>query len=146
MRWSGVAAVAAFCVLLGIGSAAHAERRSVAVAVANVRGGPGTGHPVLWQVERFFPVAVLQRRDGWCYCSDYQGDRGWLHCDLLNAAETVVTRKVTCNVRSGPGTSHAVRFTVDDGIAFKVLGRQGRWINIVHSDGDRGWIHASLVW
>jgi SH3-like domain-containing protein len=27
-----------------------------------------------------------------------------------------------------------------------VVKREGDWISIVHSDGDKGWIHKNLVW
>ncbi|MGD8470221.1 MAG: SH3 domain-containing protein, partial [Desulfobacteraceae bacterium] len=59
---------------------------------------------------------------------------------------TVITNNDACNIRSGPGTSHKILFTVEKGIPFKVLKRQGSWIHIEHADGDKGWIHKSLVW
>jgi SH3-like domain-containing protein len=36
--------------------------------------------------------------------------------------------------------------TVEDGVPFRILRKKGRWIHIEHADGDRGWIHDSLVW
>jgi len=27
-----------------------------------------------------------------------------------------------------------------------VLTRKGNWIQVRHADGDKGWIHKSLVW
>ena len=36
--------------------------------------------------------------------------------------------------------------SVQDGIPFKVISRKGQWVHIEHADGDRGWIHKSLVW
>jgi SH3-like domain-containing protein len=27
-----------------------------------------------------------------------------------------------------------------------VLKREGRWIQVEHADGDKGWLHDSLVW
>jgi len=35
---------------------------------------------------------------------------------------------------------------VDSGVPFKVLTRKGNWIQVRHADGDKGWIHKSLVW
>jgi SH3-like domain-containing protein len=31
-------------------------------------------------------------------------------------------------------------------VPFKVLDRKGEWLHVEHADGDRGWIHSSLVW
>jgi len=45
-----------------------------------------------------------------------------------------------------PGTKEKILFTVEKGIPFKVLKSKGHWLNVEHADGDRGWIHDSLVW
>jgi len=37
-------------------------------------------------------------------------------------------------------------FTVERGVPFKVLKRNGNWIRIEHADGEIGWIYNSLVW
>ena len=60
--------------------------------------------------------------------------------------ETIVVRKDKCNIRSGPGTKYNVTFIAEKGIPFKVINRKKSWIQIEHADGDRGWIHKSLVW
>jgi SH3-like domain-containing protein len=31
-------------------------------------------------------------------------------------------------------------------VPFKVLEQKGNWFHIMHADGDKGWIHDSLVW
>lgn len=126
--------------------AAAAERYSVSSRLANIRSGPGTNHDKLWQVWRYYPIRVLNKKGSWYYFKDYEGDEGWIHKSLLSKTETVITVKKKCNVRSGPGTKNAILFTVSDGISFKVLKRKGNWIHVEHADGDKGWIHKSLVW
>lgn len=61
-------------------------------------------------------------------------------------AERLAVSAPVANIRSGPGTSHNILFTVEKGIPFKVLKSEGSWIYIEHSDGDKGWIHKALVW
>ena len=61
-------------------------------------------------------------------------------------AERLSVSSDTANIRSGPSTKNKILFSVDKGIPFKILNRKGRWIEIQHADGDKGWIHASLVW
>jgi SH3-like domain-containing protein len=77
---------------------------------------------------------------------DFEGDRGWIHDSLLDDVKAVVVKNNKCNVRSGPGTDKTIRFTVDKGVPFKVLEKKGKWIHVMHADGDQGWIHQSLVW
>ena len=125
---------------------AYAERLAVSAPVANIRSGPGTRHNVLWKVEKYFPLLVIDKSGEWYHFKDFEGDTGWVHNSLVRKIPAVITKNDTCNIRSGPGTNHQILFTVEKGIPFKVLKRQGSWIHIEHSDGDKGWIHKALVW
>ncbi|MFO7838055.1 MAG: SH3 domain-containing protein [Desulfosalsimonadaceae bacterium] len=135
-------------ILLLATAAAAAERMAVSVSVANIRSGPGSGHEVLWQAEKYTPVKVLDRDQSgeWCYFEDYEGTRAWLHENLLRKMDTVITKTGLCNIRSGPGTGQDVVFQAQEGVPFKVLDRKGDWIRMRHADGDTGWIHKKLVW
>jgi len=119
---------------------------SVKTDIANIRSGPNTNDPVIWQVEMYHPLNVIQKQGDWYLFEDFEGDRGWIHQSLLSDIETVIVKKDNCNVRSGPGTGNDIRFTVDKGVPFKVIEKQGQWLHVVHADGDKGWIHRSLVW
>jgi SH3-like domain-containing protein len=131
---------------LGTGALAAEERLSVSVPVANVRSGPDTSYSIIWRVEQYYPVVVVKQADSWCLFRDFEGDEGWLHKSLLDKTPSVITRNDQCNVRSGPGTNFDVLFTVEKGVPFKVIKRDGHWIYVEHADGDRGWIHDSLLW
>jgi SH3-like domain-containing protein len=126
--------------------AANAERLTVSAPVANIRSGPGTDHNVLWKVEQYFPIFVIEKSGEWYRFEDFEGDKGWVHQSLVGKIPAVITKKDTSNIRSGPGTTHQVLFSVEKGIPFKVLKRENNWIQIEHADGDKGWIHKSLVW
>ena len=125
---------------------ANAERLSVSAPIANIRSGPGTKHEVLWKVEKFFPFLVIDKSGEWYRFEDFEGDKGWVHKSLVNKTPAIITRNDACNIRSGPGTGSKIIFTVEKGIPFKVLKREGSWIHLEHADGDKGWIHKSLVW
>jgi SH3-like domain-containing protein len=132
--------------VLGGVSLAQAERLSVKAPVANVRSGPNTTDPVIWQVEKYHPLDIIGKQGKWRLFQDFEGDRGWIHDSLLDDVKAVVVKNNKCNVRSGPGTDKTIRFTVDKGVPFKVLEKKGKWIHVMHADGDQGWIHQSLVW
>jgi SH3-like domain-containing protein len=135
-----------FNLVLGITGIAWAERLSVNVDIANVRAGPDNNEMVIWQVEKYYPLNVIQTKAGWCLFEDFEGDRGWISKALLDNTRSVIVKNENCNVRSGPGTDTDIRFTVDRGVPFKVLDEKGDWLHVVHADGDQGWIHRSLVW
>jgi len=135
-----------FFLLLAFASAASAERLTVGVSVANIRSGPGENYDILWSVEKYHPLNVFQKSGQWYHVRDFEGDEGWIHKPLLQNISSVITTKENCNIRSGPDTNFEISFTVEKGVPFKVLKREGSWIYIQHADGDKGWIYESLVW
>lgn len=140
---SGVLVGILFILATGI---CWAERMAVKVPKANVRHGPGTQYDILWEVEKYYPVKVLETAGEWCRFRDFENDKGWIYKPLLDQTPTVITFKKKCNVRSGPGTQYKIAFTAVKGIPFKVLKRKDNWIQVIHADGDQGWIYKSLVW
>ncbi len=122
------------------------ERMSVKAEIANVRSGPGIADPMLWQVERYHPLLVIEKKEGWYRFKDFEGDEGWISATLLDTTPTVIVKVARSNVRTGPGTEYPVKFTAERGIPFKILRTQGDWIEIEHGDGDKGWIAKTLVW
>lgn len=123
-----------------------AQRLTVKTDIANIRSGPGINYDVLWQVEKYHPLMILNSNGQWYHFRDFEGDEGWIHLSLLGEIPSVITKSEKCNVRSGPGTEYKILFTVEKGIPFSVLTRKANWIRIQHADGDKGWIHKSLVW
>ena len=49
------------------------------------------------------------------------------------------------NVRSGPGTQHAVIWQVEKYYPFEVLKKEKKWYYFKDFEGDHGWLHESLV-
>ena len=141
-----VQSIIIFLLIMLLAGVASAERLAVSAPVANIRSGPGTNHEVIWKVQKYFPIRVIEKSGEWYHFEDFEGDRGWVHQSLVGKISTVITNNDACNIRSGPGTSHTIILTVEKGIPFKVLEREGSWIHIEHADGDKGWIYESLVW
>jgi SH3-like domain-containing protein len=127
-------------------AAAMAERLTVTATIANVRSGPGSKYDIMWKVEKYYPILVIEKKGEWYHFKDFEDDKGWVYKKLVSKLDAVITKKNKCNIRSGPGTKNKILFTVEMGIPFKVIKRQGRWLHIEHADKDRGWIHDSLVW
>jgi len=126
---------------------AYAKRMSVRAPKANVRSGPGVNYEVIWQVEKFYPVNIIEINGTWYLFSDFEGDKGWIHKSYVDDTESVIiSREGQNNVRNGPGIKEEVIFQVEKGVPFKVLKREGRWINVEHIDGDKGWVYDTLVW
>ena len=125
---------------------AEAQRMAVTSSVANIRSGPGTQYQIMWKIEKYHPIQVIETSGAWYQFRDFENDRGWIHKSLTGDTPTVITNRDECNIRSGPGTDHQIIFKVEKGIPFKVIGRKDKWIHLEHADRDRGWIHSNLVW
>jgi SH3-like domain-containing protein len=123
-----------------------AERLAVTASIANIRSGPGTNNVIIWKVEKDHPIETIEKKGNWYHFRDFEKDKGWIHKSLVGKVKTVITKKNNCNIRTGPGTKYKIIFTVEKGIPFRVLKRQGVWIKIKHADGDQGWIHNTLLW
>lgn len=134
------------CIFSGLSPAAAAERLAVKADTANIRSGPGLDNDVLWQIEKYHPLVVIENKGAWIKFKDFEEDVGWIHRSLVDDSDTIIVKANNCNVRSGPGTQFDVAFTVNKGVPFQVLERQKRWIKIKHADGDAGWIFNALVW
>lgn len=60
-------------------------------------------------------------------------------------AERMAVIGTTGNVRSGPGTEHAVIWQVEKYHPIEVIKVSGSWYQFEDFDKDIGWIHKSLV-
>lgn len=64
--------------------------------------------------------------------------------EIASAAATVESTRA--NVRKGPGTSHKILTTLDQGHVLLPLERKGRWLRVgIEGKTFVGWIHDSLV-
>ena len=138
--------ISLFFLIILFCSSAGADRLTIIAPLANIRSGPDTKNDILWKVEKYYPIFVIETSKSWYHFRDFEDDRGWVHKSLVDKVPAVITKKDLCNIRSGPSTQEKILFSVEKGIPFKVLNREGRWLHIEHADGDKGWIHNSLVW
>ena len=49
----------------------------------NIRSGPGTQYDVVFVVDRGIPFKVLDRKDKWLHIQHADGDKGWIHDNLV---------------------------------------------------------------
>lgn len=60
-------------------------------------------------------------------------------------ANMVSVKGSTLNMRSGPGTQHAVVWELKQGYPLQVQKRQGQWLQVRDFEGDTGWVARSLT-
>lgn len=141
----GIAAIVACAALL---TAAHAQAEILSVQVerARFREGPGTAHDILFTADRYFPVRVLERKGGWVKVVDFEDEQAWVSRKLLGPREAVVVSVEKTNVRGGPGLKHEVVTRAEYGVVFRVVEREGRWLQIGTRREVVGWVRDDMTW
>ncbi|MBF0509129.1 MAG: SH3 domain-containing protein [Deltaproteobacteria bacterium] len=125
---------------------AYAQNLAAKADQTPVRSGPGENHRTLYLAGQYYPFRPVKQSGEWVNVVDFEGETGWVHQTAVDAAETVIVRINLANVRLGPGVDYPVVFTCRRGATFKILGKEGIWLNVLHKDGDMGWISRNMIW
>ncbi|HHH26895.1 MAG TPA: hypothetical protein ENK57_00885 [Polyangiaceae bacterium] len=143
---SNMLAVAAALILSAASHRASAEILCVKVPTANFRSGPGTSHDIVFKADKFFPVKILEKKDGWAKVRDFEKEVAWVATRLLGDRDAVVIKVKKGNLRKEPDMKGELVGHVGYGEAFRVVERKGKWLKIATAEKTLGWIHESLGW
>ncbi len=120
---------------------------SVSGNTVNMRSGPSTQNPILWELKRGYPLRVIRRQGNWLEVSDFENDRGWVARSLVGNAPHHVVKSRTANIRRGPGTNHAIVGKADYGDVLRTREKRAGWVRVEHTaSGTTGWVSGGLLW
>jgi len=133
------------------GQAAGITMVSVAGEKVNLRKGPSTQYPIIWELGKGFPLRVVSSKGNWLKVSDFESDVGWIYKKLVSRKAHLVVKtnknsKARINIRSGPGTKYKIVGKAEYGVVFETLKRGNGWVKVRHDTGLTGWIKRSLLW
>ena len=135
------------CLATLFNTAANAQSMvSVKGSTLNMRSGPGTNAPVLWELKKGYPLQVTQRKGNWLQVRDFEGDTGWVARSLTGRTPHHVVRSKVANVRSGPGTRFRVVGKAEYGELLKTQEKRAGWVKVKRAEGTSGWIARQLLW
>lgn len=143
---SNILAVAAALMFSATSALASAETLCVKVPTANFRAGPGTTHDIVFKADKFFPVQILEKKDGWAKVRDFEKEVAWVAARLLGDRDSVVIKVDKGNLREEPNLKGELVGHVGYGEAFRIVERKGKWLKVATADKTLGWIHQSLGW
>jgi len=124
----------------------HARMVSVAGRKINMRSGPGATYAVLWQLGQGYPLQVIETKGKWLKVTDFEGDVGWVHNNLLGREPHLIVKKERIDIRNGPGENYKITGKANYGVVFRTLTRKKGWVKIKHEDGLEGWVQRDLLW
>ena len=133
------------------GQAAGMTMVSVSGEKVNLRKGPSTSDPIIWELGKGFPLKVVGSKGSWYKVSDFENDVGWIYKNLVSRKPHLIVKvnknsKDQINIRSGPGTKYQVVGKAQYGVVFETLQRKSGWVKVRHETGFTGWIKRSLLW
>ena len=133
------------------GQAAGMTMVSVSGEKVNLRKGPSTSSPIIWELGKGFPLKVVGSKGSWYKVSDFENDVGWIYKNLVSRKPHLIVKvnknsKDQINIRSGPGTAYQVVGKAQYGVVFETLQRKSGWVKVRHETGFTGWIKRSLLW
>lgn len=122
------------------------EMVSIAGSTVNMREEPSLESPVLWELQRGYPLQVTERRGNWLAVKDYEDDTGWVASSLTSEEPHHIVKSQTLNLRKGPGTEHEIVAELARGELLKTLEKRDDWVRVERYDGATGWVSRRLVW
>jgi len=133
------------------GQASGITMVSVAGEKVNLRKGPSTQYPIIWELGKGFPLRVVTSKGNWLKVSDFESDVGWIYKNLVSRKPYLIVNKnknskARINIRSGPGTNYKIVGQAEYGVVFETLQRGEGWVKVRHDTGLTGWVKRSLLW
>jgi SH3-like domain-containing protein len=119
---------------------------SVKGSMLNMRSGPGTNTEVLWELQRGYPLQVVQRKNRWAQVRDFEGDTGWVAASLTGRTPHHIVKVNNANVRKGPGTQYRIVGKASYGELVRTKEKRSGWVRVERPSGSSGWISKKLLW
>lgn len=127
-------------------SLASAEILSVKGTSANFREKPTETAKIKFSADKFYPVEIIDKKNGWAHVRDFEGEEAYVAERLLAKQASVVISSDKANIREAPNTASDVLFKAEKGEVFKIEERKEHWLKVVDSRGDGGWIRDDMTW
>jgi SH3-like domain-containing protein len=111
-----------------------------------MRSGPGTGHEVLWVLNKGYPLKVLRRQGRWLEVQDFENDKGWVARALTGRTPHHVVKSRIVNIRKGPGTGYPIIGQAEYGEVLRTRSKRRDWVQVERAEGQPGWVAKRLLW
>lgn len=137
----------------GVGAAA-ADSSSAAGIVStawgalNVRSTAGTSGTVLTKLQRGTYVTLMEKSGSWWRVEYGQSQYGYVgasYIKTVSGTHTAAVSSYSLNVRSGAGTSYAVKSVLQNGKTVVVLSASGGWCRILYNGTQTGYVSAAYL-
>ncbi|MFD2369824.1 SH3 domain-containing protein [Brevibacillus sp. GCM10020057] len=124
----------------------------------NLRSEANTTSAILGTLPLGSTLTVLEKQGEWYHVQTQEGKTGWVAGWLVTVSDAgtspqtpapsgpyVTTINPDTNIRSGPGTEHAVVSHAQPGEKYAIVSKNGDWFQVTLGNGETGYIAGWLV-
>ena len=115
----------------------------------NVRSSPTTHSAVLTTLKKGSHITLIAKDGAWWKVDYGKNQYGYCHSDYITIIQgtpaTVATRSGNLNVRTGPGTSYAIRTQLAKGETVLRLSSQNGWSRILYHGTQTGYVSDAYL-
>ena len=133
---------------IAAGETAQAGQVTVSWGSLNVRSAASSSGAVLASLPKGSYVTLISKSGSWWQVEYAAGKYGYCHADYIRTlSATAATAQVSSslNIRTGPGTSHAVSGTLYSGSRVLVLSSANGWSRILYSGTKTGYVSSQYL-
>ena len=92
------------------------------------------------------PLRFVSRVDGWRKVSLFTGETGWVRERFVREKRAAIVAADIAAARTLPSSLSPEVFYARRGVALEVLRTAGAWLEVLHPDGETGYIAAADLW
>lgn len=122
---------------------------SISSGVLNVRKSASTGSVIVATLPRNSYITLISQSGDWYYVEYADGKYGYCHKDYIKLdsgkTATVSTQSTSLNVRSGAGTSYAIKDKIQKGDIVIVLSTTNGWSKILYNGVKTGFVSSTYL-
>ena len=93
-----------------------------------------------------YPLKEISRVDGWRKVGLPDGANGWIKDSLALPKRAAVVVAEMAAAKFSPAPDAAEVFYARKGVVLEVLGEKSGWTEVLHPDGETGFISAADLW
>ena len=113
---------------------------------ATLYDGPSSQATPLLILTAGYPLKEISRVDGWRKVIIDSGDSGWVRELYLRQKPAAIVTADTIVARSSPSPAAPAVFYGRRNLTLDVLGEKNGWVEVLHADGETGYVLFSDVW
>jgi len=112
----------------------------------NMRAGPGTEYPVLWQYrKKDLPLRVEAEFGVWRKVVDHEDTTGWMHQSVVSLKRHALVTASSARIYASPDNGAALVAVAERNALLELQSCPTQWCKVAAGD-LRGWVARNAIW